>query len=98
MHTAQLTQQGTRWQLSGHLDSSSVTALLGQWQQLIQDKFPTQLDLSALKRCDSAGLACLLQCQQQAQQRDQVLSLQNPPQQLQQLAQLYGLETNLFAL
>ncbi|WP_353570803.1 STAS domain-containing protein [Candidatus Albibeggiatoa sp. nov. BB20] len=81
-----IVQDQNTWQLSGDLDVTSVTSLLKMFSQ--QNPKPQTVDLSAITRTDSAGLALLLELKRLTKQS--TLSLQNMPQQMSQLAQVNG--------
>jgi len=79
-----IVQDQTIWQLSGELDVTNVTSLLKMFSQ--QNVKPQTIDLSAVTRTDSAGLALLLELKRLT--RQSTLSLQNMPQQMLQLAKV----------
>lgn len=54
-----------------------------------------RLDLSAVERSDSAGLACLLAAQAEAQRLGRVLRIENMPAGLRALAQVCEVDTLL---
>lgn len=76
----------------------SRNTLLPLWQQ--RDSFLAQAqnlpiirwDLSQLERIDSAGFAFLCELIQQCQQSQPQMSLENVPEQLLTLSQLFGLQ------
>lgn len=74
------------WQLSGELDVTSVADLLKAFAQ--QNPKPHTIDLSAITRTDSTGLALLLELKRLSKQS--TLHLQNMPQQMSQLAKVNG--------
>ncbi|MEK7989731.1 MAG: STAS domain-containing protein [Thiotrichaceae bacterium] len=79
-----IVQDQTIWQLSGELDVTNVASLLKMFSQ--QNVKPQTIDLSAVTRTDSAGLALLLELKRLT--RQSTLSLQNMPQQMSQLAKV----------
>ncbi|MCV6638237.1 STAS domain-containing protein [Candidatus Albibeggiatoa sp. nov. NOAA] len=81
-----IVQDQNTWQLSGELDVNSVTTLLKSFSQ--QTPKPQTVDLSAVTRTDSAGLALLLELKRLTKQS--TLDLQNMPQQMSQLAEVNG--------
>lgn len=74
--------------LSGELSFATVSGHLAQASALIAA--PT-LDLSGVTRCDSAGIAFLLELQRRAQAANRPLTFTGASPQLQELAQSYGL-------
>ena len=81
-----IVQDSQTWQLSGELDVNTVTVLLKAFSQHSQK--PQAIDLSAVTRTDSAGLALLLELKRLTKQS--ALTLHNMPQQMSQLAQVNG--------
>jgi phospholipid transport system transporter-binding protein len=79
-----IVQDQSIWQLSGELDVTNVASLLKTFSQ--QDNKPQTIDLSAITRTDSAGLALLLELKRLSKQS--TLNLQNMPQQMSQLAKV----------
>lgn len=74
--------------LSGELNFSTVPALLAA--------APAEsLDLSAVTRCDSAGLAALLELRRRAQRQKRSLRLVNAPTQMRELAAFFGVDSIL---
>ena len=78
--------------LSGELSFATVQAFLNR--QTAADGMT--LDLSGVTRVDSAGLALLLEWTRAAKTRSG-LSIKNPPAQLRELAEFFGL-SELLAL
>jgi len=78
--------------LSGDLTLSRIPALLSQAPVLAANAV---LDLAAVERTDSAGLAFLIELSRQAQQRGGALQFRNAPAQMQQLAQFFGVDAVL---
>jgi len=79
-----IVQDSQTWQLSGDLNVNTVTVLLKAFSQ--HNQKPQVVDLSAVTRTDSAGLALLLELKRLTRQSS--LTLQNMPQQMSQLAQV----------
>ncbi len=75
------------WQLAGDLDRHSLPGLWEELNQLPADA-TLEIDLSQLKRVDSAGLAGLLQLQINAQKLACQLSFTSAPSQALSLAQM----------
>ena len=80
-----------RLALSGKLSMESVPGLLRQM------RWPTTsggltLDLQAVERADSAGVALLVEWQREARRRQQVLHFQHIPSQMLAIARLSGVD------
>lgn len=71
------------------LSFASVPSWLARADALIADG---RLDLSGVRRADSAGLALLLELSRRAKQRGQTLTLQGANPQVTGLAAFFGLE------
>ena len=78
--------------LQGELTFATVPALLAQAGQLIADG---RLDLSAVRKADSAGLALLLELTRRAKARGIGLELSAPPPQVRDLIRFFDLESAL---
>lgn len=78
--------------LSGDLTLSRIPALLSQAPALAA---LAVLDLAAVGRTDSAGLAFLIELARQSRQRGGALQFCNAPAQMQQLAQFFGVDAVL---
>lgn len=74
--------------LSGELSFATVSGHLRQATALLADE---TLDLSGLTRCDSAGVALLLELQKRAAAGGKALRFKGASPQLQELAHSYGL-------
>jgi len=80
-----------RLRLTGELDFSSVASLQPRLKELLQQGDQIDLDLSGVSRTNSAGLALLLQWQQDAAAAGASLNIRHAPQALFDLAQLSNL-------
>jgi len=81
-----------RWRLSGELDFASVTALRPRLAEALQQGGALDIDLAGVTRTNSAGLALLLQWQEDAARRGATLRILHPPKSLMELAELSNLE------
>ncbi|KKD60056.1 anti-sigma B factor antagonist [Grimontia sp. AD028] len=79
--------------LSGELDRDTVPAFWSRRADWLPSDKQVVLDLSSLKRVDSAGMAMLLHLQQELNDRQQTLMLSNTPSQLSVLLQLSNVES-----
>ena len=84
-----------RLTLEGALDFSSVPDLYAQLTSYFQPGASLSIDLGAVARFNSAGLALLLQCLEDARARNVALTFLNLPAAHGELASLYNL-TGLF--
>ncbi|WP_194756249.1 STAS domain-containing protein [Aliidiomarina indica] len=97
MNALEFTQQDAQVRVAGDLDRNQVGLAwsnradwMGQEQALV-------LDLSEVKKVDSAGLAFLIQVQAELASHERELSLQNVNTQLRQFAAVSGV-TELLSL
>jgi phospholipid transport system transporter-binding protein len=75
--------------LEGDLSMASVAAVhQGALAARKSGQLPETIDLARLKRCDSAGLALLLEIKSWANQDNRPLNFINPPKNLEVLADL----------
>ncbi len=92
MNAARIEEKGAgRFQLHGELTFASVTGLMEQATELFAGR-DCVLDLAAVERADSAGLALLIHWLRQARQQDCALRLLHVPQQMLAMARVSGLE------
>ncbi|KXF80053.1 STAS domain-containing protein [Enterovibrio coralii] len=82
--------------LSGELDRDTVPPFWTNRANWLPEGETVTLDLSALQRVDSAGMAMLLHLQQLLNENQQSLTLCNVPEQLRVLLKLSNVES-LFA-
>jgi len=87
---------GGRWQVAGALSMDTVAAILGTSAAL---DFPQDgvVDLAAVDRVDSSGVALLLAWTRRAATDDRTLTFVGMPDSLRSLATLYGVEELLAA-
>ena len=77
--------------LSGELSFATAQAALAQGRAALADgDGPLSLDLGAVTRTDSAGLALLLELARDARARKREFKLANSPAQLRRLAGFFG--------
>ncbi|WP_417344982.1 STAS domain-containing protein [Ferrimonas sp.] len=89
--SATATIQDTRLCLNGRLDLDSVPYFSKPGHNPLTDAV-TELDLSGLSHCDSAGVALLLQWVSEAQGQGRSLSLVAVPAKVKALFELYDIE------
>lgn len=84
---------GGQSRLSGPLTFETVPQLFQQGRRLFADRGGNvELDLAAVERSDSAGLALLVSWVRLARQQGGAISFLNVPEQLRGLARLGGVE------
>lgn len=86
-----------RYTVGGELGFATVTQLLEQSRTTLfaDDSGQLELDLSAVTRADSAGLALLLQWMRLARKQDRRISFRSLPPQLLAIAQTGELDSLL---
>jgi anti-anti-sigma factor len=78
--------------LSGELTFASASRVLsGARDEVAAGSGPVELDLSAVTRVDSAGLALLLELAREAREASRELHCTRAPEQLRKLAEFFGL-------
>ncbi|MFQ5642141.1 MAG: lipid asymmetry maintenance protein MlaB [Thiogranum sp.] len=87
-------QQGKdgRLEVSGDLSFDSVTALWQQCRARFQERAALDIDLSGVRRSDSAGVALLVACLRQARQSGKTVRFFNMPEQMLALARVSSLD------
>ncbi len=86
-------ENANTWQLSGELTFATVEALLDEFTQRAVPTPPQVVDLGAVTRTDSAGLALLIEWVKQT--RNTPITFQNIPTQMLGLATVSGVEEML---
>ena len=81
-----------RWGLKGALDFSTVPAALAALQALWAEPGTVTLSLHGVSKSNSAGLALLLECLEQARAHQVTLVLENLPAGLRDLARMSNAE------
>ncbi|OOE60267.1 hypothetical protein BZG13_00275 [Salinivibrio sp. ML323] len=84
---------GQQYHLSGRLDRDTVPDFWRQREQWLPADTAFSLDLSALSRVDSAGMAMLLHLDKQLRSQGQQVRYQGVPEQLKLLLTLSNLDT-----
>lgn len=79
------------WAVSGPLDMESVPSVLRQARALFDDP-SVVVDLKAVDRIDSAGLALIVNWLREAHRRAVTLRVQNIPARMASLARVCGLD------
>ncbi|WP_421568168.1 STAS domain-containing protein [Stenotrophomonas sp. PD6] len=90
---ASLQLEGSRARFAGVLDRDAVVALWPQLKALPQAV--TELDMTAVTRVDSAGLALLAELTAQARSNGRTLSLNGTPAGFNELSAAYRLAPSL---
>jgi len=81
--------------LNGSLSADTVPALWEEAGGAFRGARELDIDLSAVKRADSAGLALLVEWTRQARENGQRIRFLNLPEQLLAIARVSGLDTML---
>jgi len=89
-------QGAGRYLISGDLDKHTVPVV---WQQartlLARESDNLCIDLQAVGRCDSAGVALLIEWMREAQARALSISFINLPEQMHAIAKVSGIDSLL---
>ena len=78
--------------VSGALSFDSVTALWREGAALFEGRGDVRVDLQAVSRSDSAGLALLVEWTREAERRGQSIAYLNMPSQMLAIARVSGLD------
>lgn len=81
-----------RLALEGELNFATVTRLLGEAQRLFEQSEEIHIDLQAISRSDSAGLALLVEWMRNAQQLGKPIQFLNIPPQMLAIARVSSLD------
>ena len=84
-----ISREGNRCTLSGPVTIKNAASVLAEGAALF-DSGDVTLDLSRVTEVDSAAVSLLLEWQRAAQRRSRRIDFVNLPENLQSLAQLYG--------
>lgn len=96
MADASITERGDgRLAIAGDLSFDTVPRLWQRWRALAEGRASLDIDLSAVQRSDSAGLALLIEGLRRARQTGQSIRFFNIPDQLLAIARASGLEAVL---
>lgn len=95
MATATVERDGTTLRIVGELDFDSVADLWVATGSLFETEPVTQIDLSGVRRSNSAGVALLVEWLRQAQSRHSKLVFSNMPAQMRSIVRVVDLETVL---
>ncbi len=82
---------GGLWSVTGALDMASVPSVFGQTAGLF-DNAPVVIDLAAVERIDSAGLALMVHWLRESRRLGVAIRFQHIPVRLLPLAKMCGLE------
>jgi len=79
--------------ITGELSFASVNALLCESDKIFATISPLTIDLSAVERSDSAGLALLIHWIRKAKQQQQVIHFQSMPKSMMMIAKASNLDS-----
>jgi phospholipid transport system transporter-binding protein len=88
---AQITQQANTWQLSGNLVFANISSVLDE-SKLLTMPAQLQLDFTAVDEVDTSAISLILELQRRAMSQDTKISVQQVPENLSSLMQLYGVD------
>ena len=95
MATASFERDGEIWRVCGELDFDSVATLWNATAAVFTAAPPTRIDLGAVSRSNSAGVALLVEWFDWAEQRQRPLAFVNVSAQMQAIIALADLDTIL---
>ncbi len=94
--TAEIEQLANgEFKISGTLDFSTVPSILLKSQSLFASTDSIKIDFSAVEHSNSAGLALLIEWMRSAKTNDKQIIFQHLPVQMQEIARVCGVESNL---
>ncbi len=88
---AQIIQQANTWQLSGNLVFANISSVLDE-SKLLTMPAQLQLDFAAVEEVDTSAISLILELQRRAISQDTKISVQQVPENLSSLMQLYGVD------
>ncbi len=91
------TAEDGRLAISGDLTFETVSTLRERGVELLGREGDVTLDLNAVTRADSAGLALMIEWLKQAKRRDATLQVVNMPEQMLAIARMSKLDEVLLA-
>ncbi|MFP5504930.1 MAG: lipid asymmetry maintenance protein MlaB [Gammaproteobacteria bacterium] len=81
-----------RLAVEGELSFATVTRLVGEARRLFEQAEEIRIDLQAITRADSAGLALLVECMRYAQRLGKPIQFLNIPTQMLAIARVSSLD------
>lgn len=81
-----------RLAVEGELSFTTVTRLVGEARRLFEQAEEIHIDLQAITRADSAGLALLVECMRYAQRLGKPIQFLNIPPQMLAIARVSSLD------
>lgn len=96
MSALRVEDRGDTLVLSGELDHAGAVSALPAARRWMAGSGVLRVDLGAVERTESAGVALLLEWLRQARSRGSAIELLNPPAQLRALVRFFDLEAVLF--
>lgn len=83
--------QEDNWRVHGEVDLDAVVSLQRRALELFHQGIPQAIDLAAVERADSSGIALLVDWQRRARRAGKEIRFINAPSFLGRIAALYGL-------
>jgi phospholipid transport system transporter-binding protein len=90
-----LRQTETGFEVSGDMRFSTVTGLLNESLAMFEGRQILEVDLEAVARVDSAGLALLIEWVRRGMKNNTEVQFVSMPDQMKEIARMSGLETIL---
>lgn len=90
MSRAVLFTAGDTWQLQGELSFETTPELFESAREAMRDRIPARIDLSAVERVESAGVALMLDWIRAARAQQRTLKFSNVPEHMISIADLCG--------
>lgn len=87
---ALLTESDGQWRLQGDLSFATCAELYESARVAMTARLPTSVDLAAVERVDSSGVALMLDWLRAARAASQPLAFHNVPEHMQKIAELCG--------
>ncbi len=84
------TEADGAWKVEGDLNYATSARLYESARAAMAERLPGSVDLAAVERVDSAGVALMLDWIRAARARQQSLTFQNVPSHMQRIADLCG--------
>lgn len=90
MSRAELIAADDTWKVQGELSFETVPALFDSARQAMREHVPSSIDLAAVERVESAGVALMLDWIRAARAQNRALVFRNVPEHMASIAELCG--------
>jgi phospholipid transport system transporter-binding protein len=88
----QFDREAQTYRVSGEMTLDTATDIVAETESLFDQAPTVSIDLTAVSRADSAGLALLITWMRQAKKSGKTISFHNLPTQMQAIARASGLD------